>query len=612
MKTIDYLIASVLIAGVAAAQDWDSNIIKKVAEIESQAAKQNATLRVDALLEAAAQVKDTHPDLSERISTKALAELSQNRDLVLSWRIASSLVTLKGEEGAAKVLPPGRDRSNYYLLVINSAMQRNDFSAAVTLSRKAIADGAYGIQSTVSVLRRLSDKDPVAADALFADVVKAFQWKSAKVGNYLWILNCAAAVAERNPAPAASLADRVAAGMEMADEHLRVDQRLVAKIPVPWLYPTLRASGKGIFTTTARELILFESAAFLRVLDEGKFDAHSKAFQQFSDQMEVIKTWKPSDLARLRPNFMTYESKSDPVPGRSLPPATTSLEDGVSAIEHAEMPAMKVKLLVNSFGRTNLTPEELAFLTKHGLAALDALPYGLDRMEAASSVFFDGFDYPVSQEMHNEAGKAYLDALSKINGRQSELTKQYLQRGVRPDDPVADGLMTFAFHLPNYHADGPLAEPLELYRKLWALRNLRDEKIDFELAGVDGKPYRLSDNRGKVVVLNFWATWCPPCQREMPTLELLHKNENKDLAVLALSDEESKIISEFAASKGGYTMPLLLDSGGKIHDRYGRRGIPHTIIIGRDGKIVDQFYGMRSEAELLKDLHAAGLPEKSK
>ena len=394
----------------------------------------------------------------------------------------------------------------------------------------------------------------------------------------------------------------------MADEHLGVDHRLVAKIPVPWLYPTPRASGKGIFTITARDLILFEAAAFLRVLDVGKFEAQSKQFQQFSDQMEVIKTWKASDLARLRPNFMTYESKSDPVPGPSLPAATTSLEDGVSAIERAEMPAMRVKLLVNNFGRANLTPEELAFLTKHGIAALDALPYGLDRMEAASSLFFDGFDYPVPPEMHDKAGQAYLDAVSKINGRQSELTKQYLQRGLGPDEPVADGLMTFAYHWPDYHADGPMAEPLELYRNLWALRNLRDEKIDFQLTGLDGKPYRLSDYRGKVVVLNFWATWCPPCQREMPTLESLHKSGNKDLAVLAISDEESKIISEYAASKGGYTMPLLLDSGGKLHDRYGRRGIPHTIIIGRDGKIAEQFYGMKSEVELLKDLHAAGLP----
>jgi thiol-disulfide isomerase/thioredoxin len=595
-------------ARIASAQDWDSNIIKKVAEIETQAARQSTALRIDALLEAAVQVKDTHPDLSQRIFTKALADLNKNKDVVLSWRIASSLVTLKGEEGAAKVLPPGRDRSNYYLLVINSAMQRNDFSAAGGLSRKALADGAYGIQNMINVLRRISEKDPAAADALFADAVKAFPWKSAKVGDYLWILNCAAAVAEKNPAAVASFADRIAARMEMADEHLGVDQRLVAKIPVPRLYPTARASGKGIFTTTARDLILFEAAAFLRVLDAGEFDARSKQFQQFSDQMEVIKTWKPSDLARLRPNFMTYESKSDPVPGPSLPTATTSLADGVSAIEKAEMPAMRVRLLVNNFSRANLTPEELAFLTKHGVAALDALPYGLDRMEAASSVFFDGFDYPVSQEIHNEAGKAYLDALSKIDGRQRELTKQYRQRGVRPDDPVADGLMTFAYHLPDYQADGPLAEPLELYRNLWALRNLRDEKIDFQLTGLDGKAYRLSDHSGKVVILNFWATWCAPCQREMPTLESLHKNGNKDLAVLAISDEESKIIFEYAASKGGYTMPLLLDSGGKVHDRYGRRGIPHTVIIGRDGKIVKQFYGMRSEAELLQDLHAAGLP----
>ena len=599
------VVMSLAVAGIATAQDWDSEVAKKVTEIESRAAKQNAPLRVDALLEAAAQVKDTHSDISQHLATRALAELNKNKDIPISWRIATNVIALRGAQGAAKALPSNRDRLNYHNIVIQAAP---DDLTRTALIRRAMAEGVYELPNTISVLRRLSGSDPGAASGLFADAVKAFPWKSAKVGHYLWILNCAAAVAEKNPAAVASLADRVAASMEMADAHLGVDQRLVARIPVLWLYPTPRASGKGIFTIAARDLILFEAAAFLRVLDQDKFDARSKQFQQFSDQMEVIKTWKPSDLGRIKPNFMTYESKSDPMPGPSLPAATTSLKDLVSAIEKAEMPAMRVKLLVNNFGRANLTSEELAFLTKHGIAALDALPYGLDRVEAASSVFFDGFDYPVSQEMHNEAGKAYLDALSKINGRQAELTMQYLQRGLSPDDPVADGLMTFAFHLPDYQAAGVLTEPLQLYRNLWALRNLRDEKIDFQLTALDGKLYRLSDYKGRVVVLNFWATWCPPCQREMPTLETLHKSRgNKDLVVLAISDEESKTISEFATSKGGYSMPLLLDDGGKLHDRYGRRGIPHTIIIGRDGKIAEQFYGMLSEAEFLRELHSAGL-----
>jgi hypothetical protein len=91
MKTIS-LVAGIVLAGFAAAQDWESEVSKKVAEIESQAAKQNAALRVDALLDAAAQVKDTHPELSQRLATRALNELNKDKDVPISWRIANNVV----------------------------------------------------------------------------------------------------------------------------------------------------------------------------------------------------------------------------------------------------------------------------------------------------------------------------------------------------------------------------------------------------------------------------------------------------------------------------------------------------------------------------------------
>jgi len=93
MRTIS-LMAGILLAGVASAQDWESEVAKKVAEIESMAAKQNAALRVDALLDAAAQVKDTHPDVSQRLATRALNELNKDKDVPISWRIARDVCLL--------------------------------------------------------------------------------------------------------------------------------------------------------------------------------------------------------------------------------------------------------------------------------------------------------------------------------------------------------------------------------------------------------------------------------------------------------------------------------------------------------------------------------------
>jgi len=362
-----------------------------------------------------------------------------------------------------------------------------------------------------------------------------------------------------------------------------------------------------MLTYTARDTVLFQAAAYLQILDQDKFEARSKQFERWSSRMEVIKTWKPSDLRRVTPNIITYESKSDPLPDATLRRAATSFEDRMALIEQAEMPVARVQLMIGLFRQPNATQEQLELITKRSIDALESISSVLDRADAAGSVFGEGFDFPVSREAHIEAARASLDALSRVNGQRSEILKQYAQRSMPPSDPVAGGLSEIAFELPDFGTHGPMAAPLELYRSLQSLTNLRNQKIDFTLSSLDGKSYQLSNYKGKVVLLNFWATWCPPCIREMPTLDALHGRGRNDLAILAVTDEEAKVVSEFV-TKGGYKLPILFDPNGKVHDTYGRRGIPHTIIIGPDGKIVEQFYGMASEAELLKDLHAAGLP----
>jgi len=111
---------------------------------------------------------------------------------------------------------------------------------------------------------------------------------------------------------------------------------------------------------------------------------------------------------------------------------------------------------------------------------------------------------------------------------------------------------------------------------------------DFALTDLNEKPYRLSDFRGKVVFLNFWATWCAPCREEMPSMEVLNKNFEKDgLIILAVSIDRvttAKDIPPFA--KGlNLTFPVLLDSWGKTDKPYKRMGVPETFIIDQQGII---------------------------
>ncbi|MFM1571556.1 MAG: TlpA family protein disulfide reductase [Porticoccaceae bacterium] len=103
----------------------------------------------------------------------------------------------------------------------------------------------------------------------------------------------------------------------------------------------------------------------------------------------------------------------------------------------------------------------------------------------------------------------------------------------------------------------------------------------------------LSDNKGKIVVVTFWATWCPPCLKELPVLERLQRRLGPDLIrVIAVNHRESK--KKFRLIKkafNGSPITLTYDRGNRISKKYGVEAIPHLIIIGKDGKISYQARG---------------------
>ncbi len=122
------------------------------------------------------------------------------------------------------------------------------------------------------------------------------------------------------------------------------------------------------------------------------------------------------------------------------------------------------------------------------------------------------------------------------------------------------------------------------------------EAPDFELPDLDGKPVRLSDFRGKVVFLNFWATWCKPCKEEMPSMEVLYKNFEKDgLVILAVSIDRvttKKDIPPFVQALN-LSFPILVDSWGQTDKRYKLMGVPETYIIDRQGVLREKVIGPR-------------------
>lgn len=114
---------------------------------------------------------------------------------------------------------------------------------------------------------------------------------------------------------------------------------------------------------------------------------------------------------------------------------------------------------------------------------------------------------------------------------------------------------------------------------------------DFELLGPDGKPGKLSDYRGKAVVLNFWATWCTPCKIEMPHLARSHSAFQDKLTVLAVSSEEQPAVVTAYLGQNPLPFPILLDQSGDVSRQYRVRGLPTTFFIGPDGTVLEQNRG---------------------
>jgi peroxiredoxin len=133
------------------------------------------------------------------------------------------------------------------------------------------------------------------------------------------------------------------------------------------------------------------------------------------------------------------------------------------------------------------------------------------------------------------------------------------------------------------------------------------QNADFTLSDLQGKAWHLQDLRGKVVLVNFWATWCPPCRKEMPDLEtLFNKFKGQGLVVLAISDEEAAKVTPFIAERK-ISYPILLDPGRKANSRFEVEGIPKSFVYDRAGKLVAQSIDMGTQSQFLEKLAQAGL-----
>ena len=254
-------------------------------------------------------------------------------------------------------------------------------------------------------------------------------------------------------------------------------------------------------------------------------------------------------------------------------------------------------------------PSSMGHVITEELRQIRGLPTDADRRRAVVEVADEIRDLRAGAERLSLArslcslvteGDLGTEALTAAAGALAE--------GINHGPPDPNAYVELASLVRYEHVAPPMQDPaLDAALALLELREALHQEAGFTLTSLDGKTYSLDGLRGKVVLLNFWATWCPPCRKEMPDLQKMYAElAGKGFVVLAVSDEKRDVVEKFLADKH-YTFPVLLDEGRKVNAAFDVEGIPKSFLFGRDGKIVGQAIDMRTERQFREMLKAAGL-----
>jgi peroxiredoxin len=393
------------------------------------------------------------------------------------------------------------------------------------------------------LFKRLAAESPDDAKSLFADFLSALSFDALKPYELFGVTNCAAAIAPIAPEMAADVYDRILKIVSAQDYGKDATPVLSAKFKI--------GSVEGS-TTNSRDTLLVAAGVRLRALAPDRVEKYK----------DTLARWDATGP-------LTIGAAARVAPTTSAP----SAEQAISG----------------RMGKIRSLPDAERIQTVIELAhAIQALPKG-SKSGWASSL--------ANLATEGDNGKEAMNAVAAVLGQ-----------GIQEDAPPARVYVELAALIRYEHARSPFSDPsLDAADAVLALRERIHQKAAFTLTSMDGKTYSLDALRGKIVLLNFWATWCPPCRKEMPDMETLHRRfEKKGLVVLAVSDEDRDTVAGFLA-KQHYTFPVLLDPGRKVNEAFGVEGIPKSFIFDAEGKLVAEAIDMRTERQFLELLKQAGI-----
>ena len=163
---------------------------------------------------------------------------------------------------------------------------------------------------------------------------------------------------------------------------------------------------------------------------------------------------------------------------------------------------------------------------------------------------------------------------------------------------LAGAIALFAWAWSNERGDSSSGENVAVGR----------EAPDFTLEDLDGNEVALSDHRGEVVLINFWATWCPPCRVEMPDMEAVYRAHHDDgFEILGVDQREPKELVEEFVTERGFSWIFLLDQDFEVSEEYAATSIPRSILVDRDGTVAHVWRGTLTRSQLEQQLEHLGI-----
>ena len=164
-------------------------------------------------------------------------------------------------------------------------------------------------------------------------------------------------------------------------------------------------------------------------------------------------------------------------------------------------------------------------------------------------------------------------------------------------------IAAYTFYSKN-KTTNPIVQQPENNTTTQSTQNSKSIAPDFNLKDLNGKSEKLSDYKGKIVILNFWAVWCKYCKQEMPDLNELNKELGKDneAVIIAVDAQESSDTVKNYLSSNDINLKVLLDQDGSVSQTYGVTGFPTTFIINKDGSLYTYIPGLTNKETLLQIL----------